>query len=174
MAQEVEILDDEMQSRFEEIHGPDGLCHVLIELFNAMAELRLKAEYGDYLAYTCAVLKGNDMDDMKWKLDKLDWQEVAERIRQEEKTLAEEKTRRLPISQTPYLNDIKEAAKRLGHEVSLARYQIIAYAERSNFCHSGLKALIHNGDFPELAKLIMDDKASLDVIFEGSHMIKLR
>ena len=160
-------MDDEMQSRYEKIHGPNGLCHALIELFNAIAELRLKAEYGDYLAYTCTALKGNNMDDMRWKVDKLDWQAVAERVRQEEKTLAEEKMRRLPISPTPYLDDIKEAAKRLGYEVGLVRYQIIANAERNNFCHSGLKALIHHGDFPELAQLIMDDKRSLDVIFRG-------
>ena len=70
MAEEVEIFDDEIQSRYgktheydgvdnelqfryEKIHGNDGLCTVLLELFNAMAELRLKAEYGDYLAYAC-------------------------------------------------------------------------------------------------------------------------
>ena len=47
IAKEVEILDDEMSSRYEKIHGNDGLCHNLVELFNAMAELRMMAEYGD-------------------------------------------------------------------------------------------------------------------------------
>ena len=61
---EVEILDDEMSSRYEIIHGNNGLCHNLIELFNAMAELRMMAEYGDYLAYTCSALKTETMNDM--------------------------------------------------------------------------------------------------------------
>ena len=54
----VEILDDEIKSRYDKIHGKDGLCSALMEIFNVMAELRLKAEYGDYLAYTCTALKG--------------------------------------------------------------------------------------------------------------------
>lgn len=29
IAKEVEILDDEMSSRYEKIHGNDGLCHTL-------------------------------------------------------------------------------------------------------------------------------------------------
>lgn len=53
MGKEMEALDNEIQSRWDKIHGENGLCSVLVEIFNAMAELRLKAEYGDYLAYTC-------------------------------------------------------------------------------------------------------------------------
>ena len=49
-----------------------------------MAELRLKAEYGDYLAYTCTALKGEGMNDLIWKTEKLDWQAVAKQIREEE------------------------------------------------------------------------------------------
>ncbi len=72
MVKEVEILDDEIQSRYEKIHGKNGLCFALVEIFNVMAELRLKAEYGDYLAYTCTALKGEEMNDMIWKIKKLD------------------------------------------------------------------------------------------------------
>ncbi len=54
----MEILDEEIQSRYDKIHGKDSLCFALVEIFNVMAELRLKAEYGDYLAYTCTALKG--------------------------------------------------------------------------------------------------------------------
>ena len=50
-----------------------------------MAELRMMVEYGDYLAYTRAALKGQGMDDMIWKVDKLDWQDVGDRILYEEK-----------------------------------------------------------------------------------------
>lgn len=165
MAKEVEILDDEMQSRYERVHGEDGLCSALIELFNAMAELRMKAEYGDYLAYACTAFKGETMKDMIWKTEKLDWQAVAKRVLEEESTLAKEELRHLAISPTPYLDDIAKAADRLGCESSMVRYQIIAFAERNNFCHSGIKAMAQNGDFQELAERIMEDKRALDVIF---------
>ena len=64
MAEEVKILDDEMQSRYDRLHGEDGLCCALIEGFHAMTEMRMKAEYGDYLAYTCSALKAEGMSDM--------------------------------------------------------------------------------------------------------------
>lgn len=79
--------------------------------------------------------------------------------------MAKEKLRHLAISPTPYLTDIAKAADRLGCESSMVRYQIIAYAERNNFCHSGIKAMAQNGDFQELAERIMEDKRALDVIF---------
>ena len=64
---EIEHRDGEVQSRWEKIHGPDGLCSALVEVFNAMAEIRMKAEYGDYLAYTCSAWKDDTMNDMRWK-----------------------------------------------------------------------------------------------------------
>ena len=39
----------------------DGLCWALVEICNAMAELPLKAEYRDYLAYSCTALRGGKM-----------------------------------------------------------------------------------------------------------------
>ena len=57
------------QSRSDNTHEEDGLCFVLLQIFNVMAEVRLKAEYGDYLAYTCAALKGEGMN------EKMDWQD---------------------------------------------------------------------------------------------------
>ena len=176
MEKEVEILDDEMSSRYEKIHSTDGLCHTLVELFNAMAELRMMAEYGDYLVYTCSALKTESMNDMIWKVEKLDWQAVAERIKKEETTLTEERQRRLLISPTPYLNDVTKAADRLGHDFELVRYQILAYADRNNFYHSGLKAMINHGDFQILAERIMEDKNSLKAIFRGrpSEQIEMR
>lgn len=46
-----------LRSRFDETHGPEGLCETIIHASNAMLELRLKIEYGDYLAINCAMLK---------------------------------------------------------------------------------------------------------------------
>ena len=182
MADEIESLDDRMQSRYgnihesdgaanelqfryEKIHGNDGLCTVLLELFNAMAELRLNAEYGDYLAYACTSLKGNNMNDMIWKVEKMDWQAVAQRILEEESTMANEKRRRLPLSPTPYLDDIAKAADRLGCDTAMIRYQIIAYADRNSFCHSGIKEMIAQGYLQDLAERIIEDLRSLDTIF---------
>ena len=167
MAKEIDILDGEMQSRYDKIHSDDGLCSALVELFNAMAEIRMKAEYGDYLAYACADLKTECLNDLAWKIDRLDWQEVAERIEMEEATKAEQEARRIALSPTPYLDDVAKAAARLGHDFDLVRYQILAYAERNNFCHGGLKAMIDSGHFQELAERLVEDKKALGVIFQG-------
>ena len=132
--------------------------------------LLMKLEYGDYLylAYNCNALKGNDMEDMRWKIEKLDWQEVAEKIKKEENTLAEESARRLPLSKTPYLDSVKEAATRLGYDTGLVRYQIIAYAECNNFCHNGIKDLINHAEFAELAEKLVEDKRALGEIYRGN------
>ena len=105
-----------MQSRYDKIHGNDGLCTTLMELFNAMAELRLKAEYGDYLAHMCSALKAENMSDMVWKVKKLDWQEVNRQVNKKKTIRVEEERRRLSLSLTPYLDDIAKAAARLGHD----------------------------------------------------------
>ena len=181
-AEEIEILDDEMQSRYgktheydgvdnelqfrcEKFHGNDGLCTVLLELFNAMAELRLKAEYGDCLAYACTPLRGNNTNNKIWRVQKMDWQAVARRILEEESNMANEKRCRLPLSPTPYLDDIAKAADRLGCEAAMIRYQIIAYADRNSFCHSGIKEMIAQGYLQDLAERIIEDLRSLDTIF---------
>ncbi|KAM0805153.1 hypothetical protein BDR22DRAFT_885225 [Usnea florida] len=167
MAKEIDILDGEMHSRYDKFYAEDSLYCALIELFNAIAEIRMKAEYGDYLAYACANLKTECMCDLAWKIDRMDWQEVAERIEMEEATKAEQEARRIALSPTPYLDDVAKAAARLGHNFDLVRYQILAYAERNNFCHSGLKAMIDSGYFQELAERLVEDKKALGVIFQG-------
>ena len=91
IAREVEVLYGDMNSRYEKIHGPNGLCVVVVDVSNAMAELRLKAEYGDYLAYTCSALKGDNFNDMIWKIQKVDWQVVGSQILEEEKMITERK-----------------------------------------------------------------------------------
>ena len=89
----------------------------------------MRAEYGDYLAYTCsAFIRTENMNDLVWKIDGLDWQEVVEEIMKEESTKAEEEARRLALSPTPYLDDIAKATSRLGYDVDLVRYQVLVYA----------------------------------------------
>ena len=65
------------------------------------------------------------------------------------------------ISPTSYLDHVTKAAHRLGYDVDLVRCQIVAYADRYNFCHGGIKAMIHHGDLQILAERIMEDKRSL-------------
>lgn len=45
MTKEVEVLDNEMQSRYDKVHGDEGICHILVELFNAVAEIRMNGDY---------------------------------------------------------------------------------------------------------------------------------
>ena len=172
----VEISDDEVSSKYEKIHGHEGICYTLVEQFDAMAELRMMAEYGEYLAYTCTTLNGDAMNDLAWKTEKLDWQAVAEEIKKEEATLEDEMRRSVPASPTPYLDETAKAAERLGHDKGLIRYQILAYADRNNFCHSGIKSMIQDGAFQQLAERIMEDKRALVYIYRGrpSDQIEIR
>ena len=116
MTREVEILDDEIRSRSDKIHGPNGLCTALIEVFNAMAELWMIAGYGDYLAYNCLALKGDNMNVMIWKIQKLDWQAVTTQIRQEECDWPREKARPARSFPNPFLDDVAKAANKLGYD----------------------------------------------------------
>lgn len=61
-----------------------------------------------------------------------------------------------------------------GYDFSLVRYQILAYADRNNFCHSGSKAMTHRGDFQNLAARLMQDKRSLKIIFRGKLAWEIR
>ena len=81
--------------------------------------------------------------------------------------MADLEARGLELPPTPYINDIKKAALRLGYEFGLVRYQILAYAERNSLCHNGIKNMINYGDFMELAERIYEDKRSLEIIFRG-------
>lgn len=53
------------------------------------------------------------------------------------------------ISPTLFLDDIAKAAERLGHEVGIVRYQIIAYAD---FGHGGIKGMIEPPTWMTLQK----------------------
>ena len=82
---------------------------------------------------------------------------MGRRRTEEEGTLAEENLRNRHFPPTHYLDDMGKAAERLGSERAMIRYQINAYAEPNNFCHSGIKAMVEKGDFQELREQIMED-----------------
>ncbi len=169
MEKEMGILDGEMQSRWNRLHSEGGAVDVLVDTFNAMAELRMKVQYGDYLGYACKALKTEDMVTMKWKVDKLKWQATAERILEEEARREEEEGRRSkPLSPTPFVDDVIKAAEKLGCDPRMIRYQILQYAAQNNhFFHSGIGEMIEEARFRELADAIIEDKRALGVIFRG-------
>ena len=71
----------------------------------------------------------------------------------------------IKIAPTRYLDDIAKAASQLGYEGSLVRYQILAYAERNDFCHFGIKDLAEHGHLNSLGENFLEDLRSLDIIF---------
>lgn len=169
MEKEMGILDGEMQSRWDRLHSEGGVVDVLVDSFNAMAELRMKAQYGDYLGYACEALKTEDMATMRWKVDRLNWQATAERILEEEDKREEEEGRRTkPLSPTPFVENVIKAAEKLGCDPRMIRYQILQYAARNNnLSHSGIGEMIEEARFRELADAIIEDKRALGVIFRG-------
>ena len=56
LLKELQIDDGMLRSRWEIAHGPDGLVATLIKSIQAMQEVRMLTEYGDYLAVACAGL----------------------------------------------------------------------------------------------------------------------
>ena len=128
----------------------------------------MKVEYGDYLALACNRHKGEDMARMKWKIDKLNWQEMAIKMRKEEEVQKEERKRQLTESTpTPFIDDVCEAARILGCNSRFIRFHILEYAERNNFCHSGIEDMIDQGSFAELVETIYEDKKNLAMLFQG-------
>jgi len=168
LEKEMGILNGEMQSRWDNVHGDGGIVELLVETFNSMAEIRMEVEYGDYLKEAYKALKTENMATMKWKVDKLNWQATAEKILEEEERRAEEEGRRIsPLSATPFVDDVIKAAEKLGCEPRLVRYQILRYAVRNNFCHSRISEMIDECDFRVLAENMVEDKRALGVIFSG-------
>ena len=165
---ELSILDGMMQSRYDMIHAPGGLLDILVKEFNAMAEIRLTLEYGDYLSLACRKLKDKRMDEMQWRVDRVDWTEAAQKIREEEEIALEEEQRHRTIkTPTPYLDSIREAAQILGLTEKAVRFQIVGFGERNDMCHSHLEAMILKGSFHTLAEKIVEDKKGLDIIYQN-------
>ncbi len=57
---DIKLNEETINSRWDEVHGQDGLCAVLTESIGAMMELRLYTDYGDYLAINLKRLSKRD------------------------------------------------------------------------------------------------------------------
>lgn len=175
---ELKIIDKMVQSRHELLHGHRGLCRMLVNEFNALSELRIRVEYGDYLAMACTDLKklkrplgpnGEDNGYFGWK--RVQWQQVASELLREEAEAREREQLGLPPDNNvvmKWTETIAEASKILGYEARIIRYQILAYAERNNVCHNGIQSMVNNAEFDDLAMQIVEDKAALNAIYEGT------
>ena len=108
------------------------------------------------------------MDEMQWRVDRVDWTEAAQKIREEEEiTIEEEQRHRIIRTPTPYLDSIREAAQILGLAEKAVRCQIVGYGERNSICHSHLEVMILNGCLQALAEKIVEDKKALDITHQN-------
>ncbi|KAI9722250.1 MAG: hypothetical protein M1812_001722 [Candelaria pacifica] len=179
----VEVEEGMINSRYDEVHGINGLCDILMESAAAMMEPQLLTDYGDYFALNLKRLRKGDMKDMSWRKPGkgfIQWQQVSAMLQDEEsKTdvfhdwMSSPVKRRIP--DTPIIDDLKKAAK----IINKARddttsmwvikedlsFEIHTYAKRCNLCHSGLEDLIKGMQWQCLAERICQDLASLGLVY---------
>lgn len=77
------VDDGMLRSRFEEVHGPSGLCNALLSTATALMEIRLAMTYGDYMAVNLSTLKGPAFNGFLWRQKSLDWLQLSKIIDEE-------------------------------------------------------------------------------------------
>ena len=166
-AEKMEVMDGALQSRWQLLHDKGGLCDTLTEQFASTLELRLKAQYGDYFAHVCGKeFKSEAMNDLKWKVEKKNWQEVSALLKKEEEKKSEEEwVQDTVLSPTPWLATVETAAARLEMDPALMTCMIHQYAERNNWCHSGITKMIDGARFNDLSHQLMQDKRHLAPLY---------
>ncbi|KAI4240240.1 MAG: hypothetical protein L6R40_005269 [Gallowayella cf. fulva] len=95
-----------------------------------------------------------------------DWQEINAHIEQDEARLDEHHDLRAQghkrdIPETPWIDSVEKAAKKLDVETSQQRYVIKAYAQRNYLRHSGAKRLIEQCDWKAHAEQLNRDISRL-------------
>ena len=174
LLEELKISDGMLQSRWSIVHGPNGLAATLVKSIQAMQEIRMVNEYGDYLAIACAELNtlcGGIFGSSKipiWKArPEMDWQAVAAAIEEEREDLEESgdgwttSWKGIEKVKTPFLDDIRAAAKILETPPGQIEFEITEYAKRNSFCHTGIKTLIDECRWEELARKTLYDLQAL-------------
>ena len=128
MENDLVATDDMIQSRWPSLHSKEGFCTLIVNEFNALAELRMKVEYGDYLAMACNDLKHlqhSQGGHLSWNSHS--WQQVAAGLLDEEANARKEEQLGTPIDQRKqqkWGETVQEAAQILGCEERIVRYQI--------------------------------------------------
>ncbi|KAI4136498.1 MAG: hypothetical protein LQ341_005582 [Variospora aurantia] len=172
----ISVDDGILESMHEKIQGPDGLCQMIVQSLEAMREVRILTQFGDYAAYSLQDLKKQvfGMDAMIWRQPEhmtKDWQEINKMIQADGELLAGyidikmsgESTIQRP--KTPWLDDVTKAAAVLRVPLDVLRYEIDMYARRNALCHNGVKRLIEERRWGELAAAICRDKKNLEIHF---------
>lgn len=173
--EELRVDDGMLQGRWEEVHGHNGLVKVLLESIHAMMETRMSLYYGDYLAETCAQYRGSKYDGLgfAWKgHPELTVRDISNKIKKEEELRSHEAGwtsagETLQRPNTPYLDSLGIVAREVGIDTEQVSYEFKAYADRNDLCHTGIRNLISEADFEELAARIYNDLAILDIIYRG-------
>ena len=174
----IKIDVDMFASHWDSVHGIGGLCEILCECMNAVMEMRMEIEYGDYLAESLKQLKKDNFDEktrgkqLHWR-EHGNWQDISAILHSEEQAnkSLDDSIRRgphdHPLPHTPCLNDIHVAANKLGIDYKQIIFEIHSYAARKEICHSGVSGMIERCEWPKLANRICYDKQWLSKIFEG-------
>lgn len=185
LQQTIRIERDMFSSRWDTVHGIGGLCATLCQCMNAIMEMRLEIEYGDYLAESLKGLKKDQFDEairgkaLFWRANG-DWQSIAEILDDELQAISRRQNSiRLgflddPIPATPCLDDIRHAATKLGIDAAQILFEIRSYAARNATCHTGIKGMIQGCQWQKLAEQICNDKKWLSKIFEGRTEAQVR
>ena len=143
---------DMLASRWDSIHGEFGLASTLIESIRAMTEVRMRIEYGDYLAMKLAELKKDKVEEKAqghlFRRSTTNWVEVSEVMKKErtEEELVQNMPIRcgkpMPTVDTPCLDSIRRAASIVNVDPQQLMYEIEAYAARNMICHIGIGRMV--------------------------------
>ena len=133
------------------------------EFAKATDETRLYLEYGDVLGIN--LTKFRKIPDIPQCLrGPKTWQEVDKELREEENakmnwTMYKPAGRIDQPSEppSPIANTINEAATAAGRDPSQVRWEIVMYADRCGYAHSGITELVSRREWDQLAKKIHKD-----------------
>src|SRR3954447_26627874 len=124
-----------------------------------MVEVRLRIDYGDYLALNLSEVKSSQFRWLRLEGEEDGWVAIgrgtagARRRRWGDgPRLKDQSTDQLPRPPTPLLNDIKRAADVLKTESEQLLFGIHAYAGRNSLCGSRLKSFVDGYKWENLAK----------------------
>lgn len=168
--EEVQVLEEFVESRSEKVEAIRSLKAVLSETYQELASTRLLTEYGDYLACNLAIAKADNTvrNQMAWneKSAQTDWMYVADRLEEEEVEIAGWVARSCSGAQParPMGYNITCAADHLGIPVKQLRYEVLTYGRRNRLCHNQVKRMAELGDWPKLARRILHDLDTLPVV----------
>ena len=174
----INTRQNEIKSRWEELHGHDGLVQALINNISKIQEVRFYLQYGDYLADSLLKLKDITFKNYYWKQQSLNWVEVSELLESEENIIKVWREKRPDDirPETPLMNDVHQAAAKLKMTPTELTWEIHTYAKRNLIAHSNIKYLVNHCKWQNLAERIYNDLATLHRIYpgRGSDQIEMR